>query len=233
MTRIWHVSHTNWASLVAQLVKNLPEMQETLVWFLGREDPLERDRLPTPVFWGFPGGSACKDSTYNRGNLDLIPGLERSPEEGNSYTVFWPGKFHRLYIPVSQFSRSVISNSLQPHGLHHARLPCPSPTPGAYSNSCPSSWWCHSTISSSVIPSPAAFNLSQHQGLSQWVSSFQWFSGQSIGVSVSASVLSMNIQDWFPSGLTGWISLQSKGLSRVFSNTTVQKHQFLGAQLSL
>ena len=171
MTRIWHISHTNWASLVAQLVKNLPEMQETLVWFLGREDPLERDRLPTPVFWDFPGGSVGKESTCNRGNLGLIPGLERSPEEGNSYTVFWPGKFHRLYSPVSQFSRSVVSNSLQPHGLHHARLPCPSPTPGAYSNSCPSSWWCHSTISSSVIPSPPAFNLSQHQGLFQWVSS--------------------------------------------------------------
>ena len=126
-----------------------------------------------------------------------------------------------------QFSHSVMSDSLQPHGLQHTRLPCPSPTPGACSNSCSSSWWCHPTISSSVIPFNPAFNLSQYQGLFS-VSQFFASGGQSIGVLASAPVLPMSIQDWFPLGWTGWISLQSKGLSRVFSNTTVQKHQFLG-----
>ena len=118
------------------------------------------------------------------------------------------------------------------HGLQHARLPCPSPAPGVYSNSCPSRRWCHPTISSSVIP------FSSHLQSFPASGSFpmRWFftsGGQSIGVSASASVLSMNIQDWFPLRWTGWISLQSKGLSRVFSNTTVQKHQFFDAQVSL
>jgi len=122
--------------------------------------------------------------------------------------------------------------TLRLHGLQHTRLPCPSPTPGACSDSSPLSRWCHWTISSSVIPSPPAFNLSQHQGLFQWVSFFA-SGGQSIGVSASASVLPMNIQDWFPLGWTGLISFQSKGLSRLFSNTTVWKHQFFGVQLSL
>ena len=129
-----------------------------------------------------------------------------------------------------QFSRSVISNSLRPHGLQHSRLPCPSPTPGACSNSCPLSWWCHPIILSSVTPSPPVFNLSQHQGLFQWVSSLHQLAN--IGASASASVLPVNIQDWFPLGLTGLIFLQSKGLPRVFSNTTVQKYQFFSAQLS-
>ena len=131
-----------------------------------------------------------------------------------------------------QFSCSVMSNSLRRHGLHHTRLPCPSPTPGAYSNSCPLHWWCHPTISSSVVPfssRPQSFPTS-----GSFLSSQLFASGsQSIGVSASASVLSMNIQDWFPLGWTAWISLQSEGLARVFSNTTVQKHQFFGAQLSL
>ena len=111
-----------------------------------------------------------------------------------------------------------------------ARLPCPSPTPGAYSNSCSSSWWCHPTISSSVVP----FCLQSCPASGSFLRS-QLFSsgGQSIGASASVSVLPMNIQDWFLLGWTSWISLQSKGLSRVFSNTTVQKHQFFGAQLSL
>ena len=116
------------------------------------------------------------------------------------------------------FSCSVVSNSLWPHGLQHARLPCPSPTPGAWSNSCPSSRWCHPTISPSVIPLSSC--LSQLQGLFP-VSQFFASGGQSIGVSASASVLPMNIQDWFPLGWAGWISMQSKGLSGVFSNTTV------------
>ena len=122
-----------------------------------------------------------------------------------------------------------MSNSLQPHGLQHARLPCPLPTPRVYSNSCPSSWWCHPTISSSVIPFSClqSFPASGSFQMSQFFTS----GGQMIGVSASISVLPMNIQDWFPLGWTGWISLQSKRLSRVFSNTTVQKHQFFSAQL--
>ena len=123
-----------------------------------------------------------------------------------------------------------MSDFLWPHGLQHTRLPCPSPTPGACSNSCPSSWWWHPTISSSVVPfSPLqSFSASGSFQMSQFFAS----GGQSIGVSASASVLLMNIHNWFPLGLTGLISLLSKGLSRVFSNTIVQKHKFFGAQLS-
>ena len=137
-----------------------------------------------------------------------------------------------LCVSSVQFSCSVVSDSLRLHGLQHTRLPCPSPTPRACSNSCSSSWWCHTTISSSVIPFSShlqSFPASGSFPMSQFFAS----GGQSIGVSASASVLPMNIQDWFPLGWTGWISLQSKGLSRVFSNTTVQKHQFFCAQLSL
>ena len=131
-----------------------------------------------------------------------------------------------------QFSSSVVSDSLRSHGLQHARLPCPSPTPEVYSNSCPSSRWWQSTISSSVVP--FSFHLQSFPASGSFpVSQFFASCGQSIGVSASASVLPMNIQDWFPLGWTGWISLQSRGLSRVFSNTTVQKHQFFSAQLSL
>ena len=131
-----------------------------------------------------------------------------------------------------QFSRSVVSDSLWPHGLQHARLPCPSPIPRAYSNSCPLCWWCHPTISSSVVPFSSHLQSFPASG-SFPMSQFFVSGGQSIGVSTSASVLPMNIQDWFPLGWTGWISLQSKGLSRVFSNTTVQNHQFFSIQLSL
>ena len=131
-----------------------------------------------------------------------------------------------------QFSCSVVPDSLRPHGLQHARPPCPSPTPGVYSNLCPLSRWCHPTISSSVIPFfsclqsfPASVSFPMSQLLA--------LGSQSIGASASASVLPINIQDWFPLGWTGWISLQSKELSRVFSNTTVQKHQFFSTQLCL
>ena len=132
--------------------------------------------------------------------------------------------------PISsvQFSRSVVSNSLQLHGLQHARPPCSSPTPRIYPNSCPLSWWCHPTISSSVIPfssCPQSFPASGSFPMSQVFAS----GGQSTGVSASTSVLPMNTQGWSPLEQTGWISLQSKGLSRVFSNTTVQTHQFFGA----
>ena len=137
--------------------------------------------------------------------------------------------------PYTQFSsvcHSVMSNSSWPHEPQHARPPCPPPTPGVHPNPCPLCWWCHPTISSSVIPfssSPQSFPASgsfQMSQLSTW-------GGQSIGVSASTSVLPMNTQDWSPLGWTGWISMQSKGLSRVFSNTTVQKHQFFCTQLSL
>ena len=131
-----------------------------------------------------------------------------------------------------QSSHSVTSNSLQPHGLQHARPPCLSPTPRVYSNSCPLSRWCHPTISSSVGPFSSclqSFPASESFQISQFFA----LGSQSIGVSASTSVLSMNTQDCPPLGWTGWISLQSKGLSRVFSNTTVQKHQLFGAQFSL
>ena len=130
-----------------------------------------------------------------------------------------------------QFSRSAVSDSLRPHGLPHARPPCPSPTPRVYSKSCPSSRWYHPTISSSDVSSfrLQSFPASGSSQKSQLFTS----GGQRIGVSAPASVLPMNIQDWFPLGWTGWISLKSKGLSRVFSNTTVQKHQFFSTQLSL
>ena len=130
-----------------------------------------------------------------------------------------------------QFSRSVVSDSLQPHESQHARLPCPSPTPGVYSNSCPSSWWCHPAISSSVIPfssCPQSLPASGSFPMSQLFAG----GGQSIGVSALPSVLPKSTQDWSPLGWTGWISLQSNSLSRVFSNTTFQKHQFSGAELS-
>ena len=116
-------------------------------------------------------------------------------------------------------------------GQQHTRLPCPSPTPGACSNSCPLSQWCHPTISSSVVPFSSHLQSFPASGSFQ-MSQFFTSGGQSIGVSASTSVLPMKTQDWSPLGWTGWITLQSKGLSRVFSNTTVQKHQFFGAQLS-
>ena len=130
------------------------------------------------------------------------------------------------------FSCSVVSNSLQPHRLQHAKLPYPSPTPGACSNSCPSSQWFHPAISSSVAP--FSFCLRSFPAPRSFPMSWLFLSGgQSTGASASASVLPMNIQDWFPLGWTGLFSLLSKGLSRVFSNTTVQKHQFFSAQTSL
>ena len=130
------------------------------------------------------------------------------------------------------FSCSVMSDSLWPHESQHTRPPCPSQTARVYPNSCPLSWWCHPTISSSVVPFSSylqSFPASGSFPMSQLFAS----GGQSIGVSASTSVLPMNTQDWFHLGWTGWISLQSRGLSRVFSNTTVQKHQFLCTQLSL
>ena len=137
-----------------------------------------------------------------------------------------------LLYRSDQISRSVVSNSLRPHESQHTRLPCPSPTPGVYSNSCPLSRWWHPTISSSVVPFSSCLQ-SFPASVSFQMSQFFASGGQNVGVSASASVLPMNTQDWSPLEWTGWISLQSKGLSRVFSNTAVQKHQFFGAQLSL
>ena len=134
-------------------------------------------------------------------------------------------------ISSVQFSCSVVSESLWPHKSQYARPPCPSPTPGAYTNSCPSSRWYHPAISSSVIPFSSCPQSLPTSGSFPMNQLFAW-GGQSIGVSALASVLPMNIQDWSPLEWTGWISLQSKGLSRVFSNTTLQKHQFFRAQLS-
>ena len=136
------------------------------------------------------------------------------------------------FISSVQFSRSVMFDSLRPYELQHTRPPCPSPTPGVHSDSHPSTQWCHPAISSSVVPfssCPQSLPASESFPMSQL---FTW-GGQSIRVSALASVLPKNTQDWSPLEWTGWISLQSKGLSRVFSNKTVQKHQFFGAQLSL
>ena len=190
----------NWygTSLVTQMVKHLPIMQETQVQSLGQEDPLEKE-------------TATHSNT--------LPGKS------------WGWRSVVGYSSV-QFSCSVVSNSLQPHEPQQARPPCPSPTPRVYPNSCPLSRWCHPIISSSVVPFSSCLQSFPRSG--SFPMSQLFTSGlQSIGVAASTSVLPMNTQDWSPLGWTGWISLQSKGLSRVFSNTTVQKHQFFGAQLSL
>ena len=140
-------------------------------------------------------------------------------------------KLSKFMFSSVQFSHSVVSNSLQPCESQHTRPPCPSPTPGVHSDSRPSSQWCHPAISSSVVPfssCPQSLPASESFPMSQL---FAW-GGQSTGVSALASFLPMKSQGWSPSEWTGWISLQSKGLSRVFSNTTVQKHQFFGTQLA-
>ena len=164
--------------------------------------------------------------------------INKEKDSPLKYVLF----FHTSTYTVSQgitqwwfssveFSHSVVSDSLWPHELQHTRPPCPSPTPGVHPNPCPSSWWRHPTISSSVIPfsHPQSFPAPGFFQMSQLFTS----GGQSIGVSASTSVLPMNTQDRSLLEWTGWISLLSKGLSRVFSNTTVQKHQFFGAQPSL
>ena len=137
----------------------------------------------------------------------------------------------RLVLHSVQFSSSVVSDSLWPHELQHTRPPCPSPTPGVHSDSRPLSRWCHPAISSSIVPfssCPQSLPASESFLMSQL---FAW-GGQSTRVSALASFLPKNTQDWSALEWTGWISLQSKGLSRVFSNTTAQKHQFFSSQLS-
>jgi len=148
------------------------------------------------------------------------------------FKIYFAHKWHIPGLSMYQFSHSVVSSSLWPHELQLVRFPCPLPTPGVNSNSCTSNQLCHPTISFSVVP--FSFSLQSFPTSGAFpVSQFFTSGGQSFGVSAWASVLPMNIQDWFPLGLTGLISLQSKGLSRVFSNTTVQKHQFFSAQISL
>ena len=163
--------------------------------------------------------------------------MEKKSLSKNWYWKNWVSTCKRMRLALPTFSSVQFSSidqscpTLPPHELQHARPPCPSPTPRVHSNSCPSSWWCHPAISSSVIPfssCPQSLPASESFPMSQH---FTW-GGQSTGVSALASVLPMNTQDWSPLEWTGWISLQSKGLSRVFSNTTDQKHQFFGAQLS-
>ena len=189
-----------------------------------------RMNIRTMIYWHnfvvvyylkkFFGGLEC-------GVLVPQPGIEHTPPP---FKAHWTAREAPIISSV-HLSHSVVSDSLWPHESQHTRPPCPSPTPGVYPNSCPSSRWCHPAISSSVVPlssCPQSFPALGSFPMSQLFTS----GGQSIGLSASASVLPMNIQGWFPLGWTGWISLQSKGLSRVFSNTTVQKHQFFGAQLS-
>ena len=140
--------------------------------------------------------------------------------------------FVQICFSSVQFSRSVVSSCLWPHELQHTRPPCPSPTPGVHPNSCPLSRWCHPTISSSVVPFASCLQSLPASGSFQMSQLFA-SGGQSIGVSASTSVLPMNTQDWSPLGWTCLISLQFKGLSKVISNTTLQKHKFFSAQLSL
>ena len=157
------------------------------------------------------------------------------------HVSFWIMMFFDIWLGVGflnymfssvQFSHSVVSNSLHPHEQQHTRPPCPSPTPRVHSNPCPLSRWCHPTNSSSVVPFSSCLQSFPASGSFQ-MSQLSASGGQSIGVSDSTSVPPMNTQDWSPSEWTGWISLQYKGLSRVFSNTTVRKHQFFDAQLFL
>ena len=167
--------------------------------------PLRAVHWRIPISWGkkyfLAEGSGC-----------IIYGTSYVPK-GRSYI---PSMYHLQFSSVQSLSRVQL---LRPHGLQYARLPCPSQTPGAYSNSCPSSWWCHRTISSSVVPFSSCLQSFPALGFFP-VSQLFASGGQSIGVSASTSVLPMNIQDWFPLGWTGWISLQSTGLSKVFSNIT-------------
>ena len=147
------------------------------------------------------------------------------------FSALWIQDMLKFYLSSFQFSRSIMSDPLWPHKSQHTRLPCPSPTPRVHSNSCPSSWWCHPAISSSIISFSSCSQSLPVSGSLPMSQIFAW-GGQNIGVSASASVIPMNTQDWSPLGLPGWISLQSKGLSSVFSNTTVQKHQCFRAELS-
>ena len=214
----FHTANKTLGLLVAQTVKNQPAVQEIWVWFLGWEDRLEKEKATHSNFLaGIRGAWWATAHGVSESNMTEWISLSLL-----LYHVLSVVGILCCFHSVQSF---VVSDSVRPHGLQHARLPCPSSTPGACSNSSPSSRWYHSTISSSVIPfssCPQSFPASG-SFLMSWLFAS---GGQSIGVSASTSVLPMNIQNWFPLGLTDLIFLQSKGLSRVFSNTTVQKHQF-------
>ena len=201
---------------MAQLVKNLPAVWETCIWSLGWEDLLEEGMAThsSILAWRIPMDRGAWQAALPWGRKEWHTTEQLST----------------LKISV-QFSRLVLSNSLWPHEMQHARPPCPSPTPGVCSDSRASSQWCHPAISSSVVPfssCPQSLPASESFPMSQL---FTW-GGQSTGVSALALFLPKKSQGWSPSEWTDWISLQSKGLSRVFSNTTVEKHQFFGTQPS-
>ena len=216
-----------WASLVVQMIKNLPVMQETQVWSLDGEDPMEKGMAMNSSIFAcrIPGTeepSELQSMGSQRVRHDWATNTYKdktcSKCLGNDGQQHHYSSNLRCYLLL--FSHSVMSNSLWPHGLQHARLPCPSLPPGVCSNSCPLSQWRHPTISSSVTPFSSClqfFPASRPFPMNQLFTS----GSQSIGASASASVLPMNIQGWFPLGWTGLISLKSKGLSRVFSSTTV------------
>ena len=182
--------------------------------------PWRREWQPTPVF--SPGESHGQRSLV--GSRPCIRKESNMTELRTNLTPLCTSPIlSSLFYCLIQFSHSVMSDSLRLHGLQHAKPPCPSPTPRVHPNSCPLSWWCHPTVSSSVVPfssCPQSFPASGSLQMSQLFTS----GGQSFGVSASTLVLPVNTQDWSPFRWTGWISLQSKGLSRVFSNTSVQKH---------
>ena len=185
---------------------------------------------------GYPLQYSCLENSMDRGAW-LAGNSSWGSRESNMTEWLTLCVMYSIYLCTNknvisvQFSYSVMSDCLWPHRLQHTRVPCPSPTPGAYSNSwLLSSWW-HPAISSSVAPFSSCLQSFPPSGSFQ-MSQFFTSGGQNIGASASASILPMNIQDWFPLGWTGWISLQSKGPSRVFSNTPVQKHQVFSAQLS-
>ena len=210
--------HLSPPSLVAQMVKRLAAVWETQVQFLVWEDPLEKAMAThsSTLAWKIPW-------TEEPGRLQSMGSLRVRHDWMTSLSSF------ALLVQFSSAAQSCLT--LRLHGLQHSRTPCPSPSPRACSNSCPTSWWYHQTILSSVIPFSSciqSFPVSRSFQMSQLFAS----GGQNIGASALASVLPMYIQLWSPLGWTVLISLQSKGLSKVFSDTTVPKHQFFGAQLS-
>jgi len=222
--------------LTQGLNPGLPHCRQTL-YRLTHEGILYHLSCQPLCAWDFPGKNTevgchflLQGIFWNQGsNLGLL-----QCRQILHHWAIWEAPYNDLNACFSsvQFSLSVVSNSLRPHELQHTRPPCPSPTPGVHSNSRPSSQWCHPDISSSVVPfsfCPQSLPASESFPISQL---FAW-SGQSTGVSASASFLPKQSQGWSPSEWTGWISLQSKGLSRVFSNTTLQKHQIFGAQLNI
>ena len=201
------------------MVKRLPAIWETQIRSWVGKILWKRKQQPTPVL-------LAGKFHRQRSLVDYSPCGRKQSQVTEGLIQVVPQNFSSV-----QFSHSAVSTSLQPHGLQHTRLPCPSPTPRVYSKLMSIESVCHPTITSSVVPLSSCLQSLPESGSFQ-MSQFFTSGGQSTGVSASASVLPMNTQDWSPLGWTGWISLQSKGLSRVFSNTTVQKHQFFSAQLS-